>query len=87
MVEVFKTNIEAPGEAGILVRLIEKEFKDHSAHFDLEDCDRILRVESSGPVKCSEIMELFHYLGFHIDILPDEPFSDALSVKQTNEIS
>lgn len=45
MVEVFKTNVEESVHACMLVDQIHKTFKNYKANFDLEDCDKILRVE------------------------------------------
>jgi len=48
MVEVFKTNIQEICEAKILSKLIEREFRNYEANFDLEDCDKILRVQNKN---------------------------------------
>ena len=45
MVEVFKTNVYEPCQSIMLVRILYNYFPDHRINFDLEDCDRILRVE------------------------------------------
>lgn len=47
MIEVFKTNINCPDKAQELVSLIHKKFVAYSANFDLEDCDRVLRICSN----------------------------------------
>jgi len=46
MIEVFKTNVKHADHAKILVDQIHTTFADYTANFDLEDCDRILRVVS-----------------------------------------
>lgn len=48
MIEVFKTNINCPDKAKQLVEAIHGTFKNYRVNFDLEDCDRILRVECSN---------------------------------------
>jgi hypothetical protein len=72
MVEVFKTNVTELFHAEIMVKLIHKSFKGSDASFDLEDCDKILRVESFDDVNCHELMNLVKYFGFKIEILSDE---------------
>ena len=47
MVEVFKTNVEDPAQAAKLVGLLRKRITNSSVNFDLEDCDKVLRIE--GP--------------------------------------
>lgn len=45
MVEVFKTTVQDPAEAEILVVLLQRLITNSRVNFDLEDCDRILRIE------------------------------------------
>lgn len=47
MVEVFKTNVEEEAEARVLRHALKSVFPEHRVSFDLEDCDRVMRVE--GP--------------------------------------
>lgn len=73
MVEVFKTNVGEPIFAYILVDQIHQRFADYKANFDLEDCDRILRVKcTTGPVQSSGLIALLHEHGFKAEVLPDE---------------
>lgn len=73
MVEVFKTNVENAGQAGMLVHHIHQTYPAYRASFDLEDCDRILRVESSsGPINPPLLIHLLESLGFHAEELTDE---------------
>jgi hypothetical protein len=53
MIEVFKTNIASEQEANRILSLLTDEFPGSSINFDLEDCDRILRIKSSviNPVR------------------------------------
>lgn len=46
MIEVFRTNVESPGEATILTAKLAETLPGSRISFDLEDCDRILRVEA-----------------------------------------
>ncbi|MBC7488184.1 MAG: hypothetical protein H7282_15695 [Cytophagaceae bacterium] len=44
-VEVFKTNVEREEDAHYLLLLLFHRFPSFDVHFDLEDCDHILRIE------------------------------------------
>ena len=46
MVEVFKTNVAEAEQATELVSLLQQHFPSGRVTFDLEDCDRVLRIES-----------------------------------------
>lgn len=45
MTEIFKTNVQTEIEALLLTRLLGKIFSEAKINFDLEDCDKILRIE------------------------------------------
>lgn len=45
MVEVFKTNVECPVEAAMLVKKLTRQLPACKINFDLSDCDNILRIE------------------------------------------
>jgi hypothetical protein len=73
MVEVFKTDVKDPDHAKMLVDRIHAIFAGYTANFDLEDCDRILRVVSSdGFIQTSRVMNLLDNYGCHAEILPDD---------------
>lgn len=73
MVEVFKTNVAEPIFAYKLVEQIHQRFADYKANFDLEDCDRILRVVcTTGTVEAAGLIALLNEWGFKAEVLPDE---------------
>ena len=73
MVEVFKTNVIKCGDANRIVDLIHVRFPGYKANFDLDDCDRILRVKSSiGPVTAESVIHLLKEQGIFGEVLPDE---------------
>ena len=73
MVEVFKTNVKDPADATMLLDQIHALSENYAANFDLEDCDKILRVASfNGSVQTSLLKELLNKHGFHAEVLPDE---------------
>jgi len=63
MVEVFKTNVDTEYFAGKITALLLTHFPLCKISFDLEDCDRVLRIEGvfSGAQK---IQDLVCRLGF-----------------------
>jgi len=58
IVEVFKTNVDCYKEAGLLTALC-KQFPGFRINFDLEDCDRILRVQGKD-ISTEEIIRLLN---------------------------
>ncbi len=57
MVEVFATNVEEVAKANRLVAVLQQHLPGCRINFDLEDCDRILRVE--GPIfNPSQVLQL-----------------------------
>lgn len=73
MIEVFKTNVEQPQHATMLVEQIHRLFTGYRANFDLSDCDRVLRVQASPgrEIQPSGIIALLNRSGFHAEVLPD----------------
>ena len=67
MVEVFKTNVQEHMAIALLGAL-SAAFPHCRINFDLEDCDRILRVEGSNI--CNEtIIQLLNAHEFHCEVL------------------
>ncbi len=81
MVEVFKTDVNETEHARILLHEIGNRFTGYEVNFDLEDCDRILRVKASnGVIDTSALIELLKGFGYHAEILPDEALQAAPAV-------
>lgn len=73
MVEIFRTNIDEPKYANRVIELIHKSFNGYQANFDLEDRDRILRIEcTSGQIQPLLVINFLKNLGFRAELLPDE---------------
>lgn len=72
IVEIFRTNVETGEQAEKLVRLIHENFPEYAANFDLDDCDRILRVKSSGLIHESSVLAILQNSGYDATILTDE---------------
>ncbi|PTB96216.1 hypothetical protein C9994_08325 [Marivirga lumbricoides] len=72
MVEVFKTNISRNHQAERMVILLRKAFPVYQVNFDLEDCDKILRVKTRNiAVDPDNIIQIFTDYGFKCEVLAD----------------
>ncbi|MBO9612909.1 MAG: hypothetical protein J7619_09455 [Dyadobacter sp.] len=72
MVEVFKTSVEKQSQARLLIDLICLAFTGYQASFDLEDCDKVLRVSCEGSEVCrTSIIGLLENFGYAAAILED----------------
>ncbi|MFC5408667.1 hypothetical protein ACFPMF_05075 [Larkinella bovis] len=73
MVEVFKTDVQERRQANRLIGQINRLFSDYTVSFDLEDCDKILRVQSkTGLVDAELVIAILEDSGFTAEILPDD---------------
>ncbi|UKJ07667.1 hypothetical protein [Solitalea lacus] len=73
MVEVFKTNIANKAQALQVSELLSQSFENYYVNIDLEDCDKVLRVECKiGNVDASKLIAFLKKLGFDAVVLPDE---------------
>lgn len=68
MVEIFKTNIDEQQQAEVLLKLLSETFPDFKINFDLEDCDKVLRIEGSNVVP-EKIMDLVKAKQYVCEIL------------------
>jgi len=68
MIEVFKTDVQETEQAKELIFLLQQKFPESKINFDLDDCDKILRVE--GKQICVEtIIEILSTRGFECEVL------------------
>ena len=70
VVEVFKTDVKASSQARKLVKILLHHFPTSKINFDLDDCDRILRVEGIN-FKTEKIIVLMKERGFDCKVLDD----------------
>ena len=68
MVEVFKTNVYEEDRSRILLQKLFEYFPDNKINFDLQDCDKILRVEGKN-ILSDKIMEILNEQGHVCEIL------------------
>lgn len=76
MVEVFKTNVQFASDANMLLHHMRNLFPCYQANFDLEDCDRILRIKSFGNINVDSVVRLLTQSGFKCKVLEDELVGD-----------
>lgn len=63
IVEVFKTNVEKESDKNDVITVIQTQFPNYKINFDLEDCDKILRVEGID-LQHDPIMNYVNGLGY-----------------------
>ena len=68
MVEVFKTNVQEFSQAQKLVALLMRHFPGTKINFDLDDCDKVLRVEGNN-LRIEKVMTLVIEKGFLCTVL------------------
>ncbi len=80
MVEVFKTNIQSQKQALNLLERLYREFDGYTANFDLEDRDRILRLEcQNGSIAVKAVLLFLRELDYQVTVLPDEIITETIS--------
>ena len=83
MIEVFSTNIGGEVEAAHVAGKIYSLFPGFQVHFDLEDCDKILRIDSGKTEICVEaIVRVGRDCSIFIKPLPDEVPVSCLNAKR-----
>lgn len=74
MIEIFKTNVDNQLIALQIINAILLVFPTANANFDLEDCDRILRISSdTNSYQIDKtVVEIIQSKGFAAKVLADE---------------
>lgn len=70
MIEVFKTDVQQNFEAEQLKQVLLLHFACIKVSFDLDDCDRILRIQGEA-FDTTKIIELTKASGFSCKVLDD----------------
>lgn len=68
MVEIFKTNINDKTIATKIARDLHSHFPGGKINFDLDDCDKILRVENESVIP-HEVAKILKHKGFLCEVL------------------
>ena len=68
MIEVFKTNVHETEQAKELIFLLQQKFPESKINFDLDDCDKVLRIEGRNFISCN-VMNVLKERGFMCNLL------------------
>ena len=68
MVYVFKTSVKFKKQIKIIVQELDKITETQKWNFDLEDCDKILRIEAKK-INPTKIANVLNSLGFYCNEL------------------
>lgn len=67
-VAVFKTDVQQYAQADRLLNLLKQSYPACRINFDLDDCDKILRVEGTT-LCCDKIIQLLKLNGYACEAL------------------
>lgn len=70
MIEVFKTDIRNKTKAKAILKTLKLSFPTSNFNLDLNDCDKILRTESSDSIS-QQIIEVINNQGFRCEVLDE----------------
>jgi len=68
MVEVFITNVQEPQDSHKITQELLEHFPTYKINFDLEDRDKILRIEGDN-ISIDTIISLLRKNDFHCEVL------------------
>ena len=68
VIEVFKTDVATHSDAGNIIELLRQHFPGSRINFDLQDCDKILRLEGKD-FSTDKVVMIVHQNGFYCEIL------------------
>ncbi len=69
MIEVFKTDVQETEQSKMIVKELLEHFPNGIINFDLEDCDKILRIHASS-ISNHKIIALLNSYGYQCEVLP-----------------
>ncbi len=70
MVEIFKTDVTEPAQADQLLKRLQAHLPTARINFDLDDCDHILRIDSTAtPVSVRDVIDLLTKTGHTCEVL------------------
>lgn len=68
IVEVFKTDVNCVSLCDGLIGQVLAHFPNSMVNFDMEDCDKILRVEAEHIIP-EKIIEILNANGYYCEVL------------------
>lgn len=69
VVEIFKTNVNSEELADTIVFKLNQLYPKYRINFDLEDCDRVLRIESNTDVAVLGVIDYGKENAIHIEVI------------------
>lgn len=69
MIEVFKTNVQEEWQCKMIIETLLEHFPNSSINFDLEDCDKILRIHAPT-ISNTKIIDVLNFHGYSCEVLP-----------------
>ncbi len=69
MVEIFKTNMSSRANAHLAAGSLMLSYPNINISFDLEDSDKVMRIESEEKFNRKEVIKFFDRLGYLIQPL------------------
>ena len=70
IVEVFRTDVSSASEAIGVLEQLKQMFPQTKFNFDLDDCDKVLRVEGKY-IQVAAVIELLSKNRYRCELLPD----------------
>jgi hypothetical protein len=68
MIEVFRTNVNSAQQADMMTAMLSQSYPCAAITFDLEDCDRILRI--AGVHTPQHVVDTLQLHGYQCQPLP-----------------
>lgn len=69
MIEVFKTNVQEESQCSIIIEKLLEHYPNSSINFDLEDCDKVLRIHAPT-FSNTKIIDILNSHGYFCEALP-----------------
>lgn len=69
IIEVFKTNVQEESQCKVIIEKLLEHFPNSSINFDLEDCDKILRIHAPT-ISNTKIIDILNSHGYFCEVLP-----------------
>ncbi|MFY7908253.1 MAG: hypothetical protein ACOVO2_01815 [Emticicia sp.] len=70
MIEICRTDIKSKTKANAIIKALKIRFPTSNFNFDLNDCDKILRIESNQNIT-SVVVEVLNSQGFICKVLEE----------------
>ena len=72
IVEIFKTDVTDNNKGSVILRMLKERFPSYTVNFDLDDCDKVLRIEShSDDIDIESVIEFVSNLKTQITLIED----------------